>query len=107
MNTQKPEFIEHLEHKENFFLSTLCVEGKYPIQKIDEKKLTLVWVKSEYEDNKFINFDRVYKTQQGFYIYIIRNRLNRVECDVIIYFQPEKIEELKFFVKAFINSLKN
>lgn len=102
----KPEYIKRLEYSSEIFLSDLMVCDKYPIKNIDESKLQLVWNHLELDEDKIISYDRIYRTNHGFYIYIVRNRINKNECSINVYFDPQKIEELKFFIKPFLNSLK-
>ena len=102
----KPKFITHLEKINNKCYSHLRCYDTILIDKLDEKKLTLLWAHTEFDSNKLVILDRIYKTQHPFYIYIIRNKLNRTEGQVLIYYEAEQLNELIFFTKPFINSIK-
>ena len=102
----KPKFITHLEKTNSKCYSHLTCYETILIDKVDEKKLTLLWAHTEFDSNKLVILDRIYKTQHPFYIYIIRNKLNRTEGQVLIYYEAEQLNELIFFTKPFINSIK-
>lgn len=102
----KPTFIQHLEKTTNKFYSNLICYENIIIDKLDEKKMVLVWAQAEFESGKLVVLDRIYKTNHPFYIYITRNKLNKVEGQVQIFYEPDQLNELIFFTKLFINSVK-
>jgi hypothetical protein len=102
----RPQFIEHLEFEGHIFFSQLIVYDKIVIEKLEEKKIPIVWSASEYQDDKLLIYDRVYKTQHPFYIYLSRDRLNKNYGEINIFYEATQIQELKFFIKPFIKSIK-
>ena len=102
----EPKFITHLQIINNKCYSRLLCNETILIEKLDGKKLMLLWAETEFDSNKLIILDRVYKTQHPFYIYITRDRLNKTEGHVRIYYEAEQMNELIFFTKPFINSIK-
>jgi len=102
----KPEFIKYLETKNGKFYSFLVCYDPILIEKLDEKKLLILWSESEFENDKIIIMDRIYKTQHPFYIYINRSRDNKSDASVYIFYEAEQFKELTFFIKPFIKSIK-
>jgi hypothetical protein len=89
--------IQYLNSKEEYPLSIVEV-GDIPVQYLDEIK-QMVSVYGEYDSN-FKLTRGVYKTKSGFYIYVDRIIQNYFNCNV--YFNPEQLNEVGFF----INKLK-
>lgn len=85
--------IEHLNSKEGCPLSLIKV-GDIPLQYLEE----IVQMDSVYceYDSHFKTIRGVYKTKSGFYIYVDRIINLYFDCDV--YFKPEQLNEVKFFV---------
>lgn len=102
----KPLFISYLEKENNKIFSCIICNESISIQKIEEKKLNLLWSDSEYDSEKVLFLDRIYKTQHPFYIYVMTNRQNKSEGQILVYYESEQLKELMFFIKPFIKSLK-
>ena len=74
---------------------------------LKDRKVTLIHTESNisFEDIKFIYKTKLYKTQQGFYLYLLFNKED-VE-DMIIYYKQEQLNELTVFITQLIKQFKN
>lgn len=103
---EKPEYIEHIEKKNNTLFSKITINETLLYEKIISKDFYDIITNSEYIDGKVEISEIIYKTKQGFYLYVVRNPLYKMECSVDIYYSQEQHNELLFFIKPFTNSVK-
>lgn len=104
--SSKPEYIRFVEKTNQTILSQMSVYQVLDYNKIVEQKLQQVYLKSDYIENKVDTLEIVYKSNAGFYLYIERNRLNRAEAKLCLFYEPNQHNELLFFLKSFINLVK-
>lgn len=102
----KPEYIKFIEKTNQTILSQMSVYEVLDYNKIVEQKLQQVYLKSDYIENKVVTLEIVYKSNAGFYLYIERNRLNKLEAKLCVFYEPQQHNELLFFLKSFINLVK-
>jgi hypothetical protein len=101
---EKPEYIIKLTQD----LSTMMVSlPKGFDDYLKDRKVTLLYSDSDasFEDVKFTYKTKLYKTQQGFYLYLLFNKQD-VE-DMIIYYKQEQLNELTIFITQLIKQFKN
>lgn len=103
----RPEFIKYIEIKEQIFLSELKMEEELDLKKLNDKNYTLLFVTSDYVKNKIEWTKKIYKTNHPFYLFFERSTLYDDKGSLTIYHEPNKINELNFFLKQFTNALKN
>jgi hypothetical protein len=104
LNMEKPEYIIKLTQD----LSTMMVSlPKGFDDYLKDRKVTLLYSDSDtsFEDVKFTYKTKLYKTQQGFYLYLLFNKQD-VE-DMIIYYKQEQLNELTIFITQLIKQFKN
>jgi D-alanine-D-alanine ligase-like ATP-grasp enzyme len=100
----KPEYIQKFEEKSGQFLSVLRL-GIINNDSISETNYYLMYISSQYTDDKIYWTDKILKTKHGFYLYL--NRYSDTGSIVVdIYHNPEQLNELSLFVKQFIKQNK-
>ena len=108
---KKPDYIQNLETKDNFFSVMLCHELKGEFLKfLSERKLTRVYVKSSITEAGFIKFEEViFKSQQDFYLFVeIREILQSDTISKLtIYYNVEQYNELYLFLSQLLKQYKN
>mgnify|MGYP003337055973 CR=1 FL=1 len=53
-------------------------------------------------DNEFRFFDAIFEHKSGFFLYLSRKDIIELNYRVKIYFEPEKLDEVSFFIKNLI-----
>jgi hypothetical protein len=108
---EKPEYIQNLESKDNFFSVMLCHELKGEFLKfLSERKLTRVYEKSLITEMGYIKFEEViFKSQQNFYLFVeIREILQSDTISKLtIYYNVEQYNELYLFLSQLLKQYKN
>jgi hypothetical protein len=108
---EKPEYIQNLESKDNFFSVMLCHELKGEFLKfLSERKLTRVYEKSLITEMGFIKLEEViFKSQQNFYLFVeIREILQSDTISKLtIYYNVEQYNELYLFLSQLLKQYKN
>ncbi len=108
---KKPEYIQNLESKDNFFSVMLCHELKGEFLKfLSERKLTRVYEKSLITEAGFVKFEEViFKSQQDFYLFVeIREILQSDTISKLtIYYNVEQYNELYLFLSQLLKQYKN
>lgn len=102
----KPEYIKFTEKESKTIYSELRVFEPILFDNIEEKNLTVVYMKTESEAGKFSIVEKLYRTNHGFYLFIQRNKLNKSEGSIQVYYGANQYNELLFFIKPFLNSIK-
>lgn len=101
---KKPKYIKRRE-KNGEILSTvfLEVDNEKISDFISARDFILVWSNSRTDSIRedIIWIDRIFKTKQGFYIY-----LNDISNIVIIYYKQEQFNELRVFLRQFLKLFK-
>jgi hypothetical protein len=105
---KKPKYIKKIE-RDGEVLSVLNLYSlPYKFEKfIDGLKTTIVYSvgRIDYEDVVFKYNKKIYKTAQGFYIYLsLRGVGNPV---VTIYYKQEQLNEITIFVRGLLKQFKN
>jgi hypothetical protein len=102
----KPDYIKFIEKKSEYFLSESLIDSTFDINKLEDKKFDLVYVKSDFINSKFDWNEKIYKTTHGFYLYLYKNSLYDNKPRLTIYYEPNKMNELMFFLKQIIQTIK-
>jgi hypothetical protein len=97
----KVEYIKRIEDTEGIFSILTVVSLVDSTNKIDNNKnLELVYMETEFINNKPNFKSKLYKTSTGFYIYWKRHlstdNINKFE--ITIYHKPENINEIIIFL---------
>ena len=53
-------------------------------------------------DNEFRFFDVIFEHKSGFFLYLSRKDITELNYQVKLYFEPEKLDEVSFFIKNLI-----
>lgn len=95
----KPKYIEKLEEKIGIFsvVKFNYFDGKSS-DFFKNKKFKIVYSESIPDDVTILKYKKiVYETEQKFYLYV-ENGVSEDVWFLTIYYQPEQLNELKFFV---------
>ena len=107
----KPEYIQNLELKDNFFSVMVCPEFKGDFLKfLNEKKLTRVYEKSSMNESGLVKFDEViFKSQQNFYLFVEMRVIPQSDTisNLTIYYKVEQYTELYMFLSQLLKQYKN
>ena len=105
--TQKPEYIRLIEKEHGLFSSVdFGTTEKSFDTFLSKRSLTLVWSEgfSNFDNRVFVNKEKIYKTKQGFYLYLL------IDEDIInlkVYYKQEQLSELTIFIGQLIKQYKN
>ena len=105
--TTKPKYIEQIESNgEILSLIDIGFKGKDIESFLDEKSFVVVWSKgfSTINEPKISLTEKIYKTKQGFFLYLI---LDGEISTLTIYYRQEQINELTIFVGQLLKQFKN
>lgn len=89
-------------------LSRISLNSQIKItpQLLLEKDFNLEYVNATELSGNFEYYDAIFKNKSNFYLYLSRKDLSEISYRLIIYFKPEKLNEVTFFIKNLIK-LKN
>jgi hypothetical protein len=108
---EKPEYIQNLESKDNFFSVMVCYELKGEFLKfLHERKLTRVYEKSSMTEMGFTKFEEViFKSQQNFYLHVKIRVIPQSDTisKLTIYYNVEQYNELYLFLSQLLKQYKN
>ena len=107
-NMKKIEYIKKLEEGgETYSVINILSVPKEFEKSIDGLKTTLVYSESnaDYKDGKIKYNEKIYKTAQGFYIYLSLGE--GAHLGLAIYYKQEKLNEVTLFVGGLLKQFKN
>jgi hypothetical protein len=108
---EKPEYIQNLESKDNFFSVMFCHELKGEFLKfLSERKLTRVYEKSSITEAGYIKSEEViFKSQQNFYLHVKIRVIPQSDTisKLTIYYNVEQYNELYLFLSQLLKQYKN
>jgi len=99
---ETPKYIESIELDIEEVLSYISVE--FQKKGIDEfirdKTFTVVWSEGDADETGKIKFrKKIYKTKQGFYLYLL---LNGDGISMVVYYKQHQINELTIFISQLL-----
>jgi hypothetical protein len=102
---KKPKYIKGIERDGVLSLTKLYSLPK-EFDDFISKKVTIFYSKSDIDTDsgKFIFKEKLYKTIQGFYLYLL---FRGDEVDVDIYYKQEQQNELIIFITQLLKQFKN
>jgi hypothetical protein len=103
----KPIYIKDIELKEGILSENHISFPEGFDNFLKEKKMILVHSKStsNFDTGKLLYTNKIYKTQQGFYIYLSINEDGSV--DTTIYYKEIQSTELTMFITQLLKQYKN
>lgn len=105
---EKPGYIKNFETKNNDFLST--IEISFTDRKLekflDSRNFTTMWSRSSSDpmEYKIEVHEKIYKTKQGFFLYLFLGSDTSV---LTIYYKQEQHNELLIFIPLLLKQYKN
>ena len=107
----KPEYIQNLESKDNFFSVMDCHELKGEFLKfLNERKLDRVYEKSSITQDGYIKYEEViFKSQQNFYLFVKIRTIPQSDTisNLTIYYNVEQYTELYMFLSQLLKQYRN
>jgi uncharacterized protein YdeI (YjbR/CyaY-like superfamily) len=103
---ETPRYIKIFEDK-NGILSIMTLNSiQDKVIEFLDKKITRVWERGMFNtSNQIIWEEVIYKTNQGFFIYVKKNDDNIIT--LTIYYKSEQLNELKIFINQTNKQLRN
>lgn len=102
----KPDFIKNIENKEETFSVIRCVTELEDFKKFDlNKNLELLYSESDFEGQKMIYKNKLYKSISDFYIFCSKVTVppfgipnQKYNIEINIYHKPHQINEINIFL---------
>jgi hypothetical protein len=103
---ETPELIKDYEQREGILSRNNTIVPKGFDDYLKDKKMTLMYSEStsDFESGKTTFKSKIYKTLQGFYIYLLFGDDGNV--DVTIYYKQTQSNELTVFITQLFKQLK-
>ena len=95
------DFLKSLYDKEGKFLSKIKIEGTLLLtpELLLEKKFILEYCDIFAYENGISYVDAIFRNKSDFFIYLSKRDSIEKGYQTMIYFEPLKLEEVKFFIK--------
>jgi hypothetical protein len=101
---KEKEFLKNVYDKEGKFLSKSVIEGSINLtpEILLEKNFVLTYCDFSMFDDGIFYYDSIFKNKSDIYIYLSKKDTIEKYYKINLYFEPEKLEEIKFFIKNII-----
>ncbi len=102
-----PHYIKDYEEKEGILSRNKVTMPEGFDEYLKDKKMSLVYsdATSDFETNKISFKSKIYKTQQGFYLYLLFG--DDGKTDMTIYYKQSQLSELTIFITQLFKQFKN
>lgn len=102
-----PEFIKDYMKNDGILSRVDIIMPKGFDEYLKDKKMTTIYSDStsDFESGKITLNSKIYKTQQGFYLYLFFGMSDNVSAT--IYYKESQSSELTIFIKQLIKQFKN
>jgi hypothetical protein len=102
-----PNYIKDYEHREGILSRNTVVMPKGFDDFLKDKKVSIVYSESisDFDSSKISFKSKIYKTQQGFYLYLLFD--DDGKTDMTIYYKQSQLSELTIFITQLIKQFKN
>jgi hypothetical protein len=106
---KEEEFLKLLYEKEGklYSKSRIFANVKITPELLIEKNFTLEYCDINMYNEGLIFTDAILKNKSDMFIYLSRKDSNETYYQIKVYFEPEKIEETKFFIKNLLKLKEN
>jgi len=103
---KKPKWLKQIEKNDKVLSLSKLYSLPKEFDDFINKKVTILYSKSDIDTDsgKFIFKEKLYKTMQGFYLYL---SFRGDEIDVDIYYKQEQHNELIIFITQLLKQFKN
>lgn len=103
----KPNYIKEIESKDGILSENRISFPEGVDNYLKERKMTIVYSEStsNFDTGKIKYSSKIYKTQQGFYLYLSIKEDGNV--DVTIYYKESQSNELIMFITQLLKQYKN
>ena len=105
---ETPYLIKDYEQREGFLArNQILIPKKGFDEYLKDKKMSLVYSEStsDFETGKISFKSKIYKTQQGFYLYLLFD--DDGSTNMTIYYKQQQLSELTIFVTQLLKQFKN
>jgi hypothetical protein len=106
---KETEFLETLLKNEGKIYSKSRIFAKVKItpEILIEKKFTLEYCDTSMYEDGLIFIDAILKHKSNIFVYLSRKDNIETYYQIKVYFEPEKLEETKFFIKNLLKLKEN
>jgi len=106
---KEEEFLKLLYEKEGklYSKSRIFANVKITPELLIEKKFTLEYCDINMYNEGLVFTDAILKNKSGMFVYLSRKDVMETYYQIKVYFEPEKIEETKFFIKNLLKLKEN
>jgi hypothetical protein len=103
---EKPNYIKECELKDEVYSINSITMPEGFDDYLKDKKMELVYSESstDFETSKTMFSLKIYKTKQGFYLYLL---IRDTKTDITIYYKQKQQDELTIFMGQLIKQFKN
>ena len=104
---ETPYYIKDYEQREGVLSRNKVVMPEGFDDYLKDKKMSVVYSESnsDFETGKISFKTKIYKTQQGFYLYLLFG--DDGKTDMTIYYQQSQLNELTIFITQLLKQFKN
>jgi hypothetical protein len=101
---KEDEFLKSIYDKEGKLLSKNRIQGTLNLtpELLLEKNYKIEYCDMLTYENGFFYTDTIFRNKSDIFIYLSKKETNEVGYQTMIYFDPERLEEIKFFIKNLI-----
>jgi hypothetical protein len=106
---KEEEFLKLLYEKEGklYSKSRIFANVKITPELLIEKNFTLEYCDINMYNEGLVFTDAILKNKSGMFVYLSRKDAMETYYQIKVYFEPEKIEETKFFIKNLLKLKEN
>lgn len=106
---KEDEFLKSIFENEKKFLSKTRIKGSLSItpELLLTKNFTLEYCHIQTYENNFLYLDSIFRNKSDLFIYLSKKDIAELNYQTMIYFEPNKLEETKFFIKNLLKLKEN
>jgi hypothetical protein len=103
------EFLKTISENEKKFLSKTRVQGSLNLtpELLLTKNFILEYCYNSAYENNFLYLDVIFRNKSDIFIYLSKKDISELNYQTMIYFEPNKLEETKFFIKNLLKLKEN
>lgn len=101
---KEESFLKSIYDKEGILLSKIKIEGSLLLtpELLIEKNFVLEYCDISAYDNGLSYIDAIFRNKSDIFIYLSKKDSIEKGYQIMIYFNPQNLEEVKFFIKSLL-----
>lgn len=99
--TKEQEFLDFIFENEKKFLSKTKIQGVLNLtpELLLSKNFILEYCDIKTYENEFSFTDAIFRNKSDIFIYLSKRDVSELNYRIMMFFEPQKLEETKFFIK--------